>query len=317
MAEPHRFNAAVCTFSATLRAFSATLCALLLCGLATGAELDRHAVTVDGHTFAVWSKTAVVSESTRPVMLLIHGRTWSTRPDFDLQVPGEELSLMDGLVGQGIDVYGVDLRGYGATPRDETGWLTPDRAAADVAGILEWIRSRHEERPYLFGWSNGALVSQLVAQRHGGAIGGLILFGYPLRHGMAPGPTASEPLRAATTAEAAASDFLLPGTISQAAIDVFVDAALAADPIRADWRALDEWLALDAAAVSQPTLLLQGEHDPLADPSVHGELFAGLGSPDKAWVVIPGGDHAAFMETPRSYFLSAIESFVHRGSPGR
>ena len=73
----------------------------------SAAELERHNLTVDGHTFAVWSKIATGSESTRPVMLLVHGRTWSTRPDFDLQVPGEELSLMDGLVELGIDTETV------------------------------------------------------------------------------------------------------------------------------------------------------------------------------------------------------------------
>ena len=29
--------------------------------------------------------------------------------------------------------YGIDLRGYGETPRDPSGWNTPLRAAADVA----------------------------------------------------------------------------------------------------------------------------------------------------------------------------------------
>jgi len=34
-------------------------------------------------------------------VLLIHGRTWSGRPDFDLQVSGESRSFMDALVAQG------------------------------------------------------------------------------------------------------------------------------------------------------------------------------------------------------------------------
>ncbi len=282
---------------------------------APAANLTRHTVMVDGHPFAVWSKTG---ESPRAVMLLVHGRTWSTRPDFDLQVAGERLSLMDGLVGKGIAVYGVDLRGYGETPRDESGWLTPDRAADDVAGVLEWLRARHRNlgSPYLFGWSYGSMVSQLVAQRHDEKLSGLILFGYPVRPGVASSPDSLEPLRAATTREAAGSDFLIPGAISQAAIDAFIDGALTADPVRADWQSLEQWRALDAAAVNRPTLLLRGEHDPYAIPVVHADLFANLNTRDKAWVVIPGGDHAAFMETPRAYFLSIIESFVFRGRNG-
>jgi pimeloyl-ACP methyl ester carboxylesterase len=157
------------------------------------------------------------------------------------------------------------------------------------------------------------MVSQLVAQRYGEKLSGLILFGYPVRPGVDLSPDRTGPLRAATTRKAAASDFLIPGSISQAAIDTFIDSALSADPVRMDWRELEQWRALDATSVSRPTLLLQGEHDPLALPGVHSELFANLDTRDKAWVVIPGGDHAAFIETPRSYFLSAIESFVFRG----
>ena len=95
-----------------------------------GVSLDRHAVVVGGHPFAVWSK---IPTEPKAVMLLIHGRTWSTLPDFDLQVPGEDLSLMDGLVNMGIAAYGLDLRGYGETPRDASGWLTPDRALLETA----------------------------------------------------------------------------------------------------------------------------------------------------------------------------------------
>ena len=88
-----------------------------------------HTVVSDGHPMRVWEKSAANPER---VILLVHGRTWSTRPDFDLQVEGESKSLMDGLVQRDFVVYGIDLRGYGETPRDATGWMTPDRAAADV-----------------------------------------------------------------------------------------------------------------------------------------------------------------------------------------
>lgn len=280
-------------------------------GSLQAATLERHAVVVDGHPFAVWSK---VPAEPRAVMLLIHGRTWSTRPDFDLQVPGEDLSLMDGLAELGIAAYGLDLRGYGETPRDASGWLTPDRAALDAGAVLEWVHGRHPdlESPYLFGWSYGSTVAQLTGQRQPDALAGLILFGYPVRPGYDRNPENAEPLRAPTTAEAAASDFILPGTISQAAIAAFVASALAHDPVRMDWRSLEQWQALSGEAVRVPVLLLQAAEDPLALPDVHARLFQALDTKDKVWAVIPGGDHAAFMETPRAYFLSLIESFVFR-----
>ncbi len=249
-------------------------------------------------------------------MLLLHGRTWSSIPNFDLEVPGEELSLMDGLTKRGYAVYAMDARGYGKTPRDETGWLTPDRASKDVAAVLEWLSQRHPhlQRPVLFGWSYGSMVSQLCVQRNSQLVSGVVLFGYPTDPDAKPPkrPEPVNPARKINTAEAAASDFITPGSISQEAIEAYVEAALAADPVRVDWRELSQWVELDPAKVNVPVLLMQGELDPLAKTNSHAKLFTRLATSDRQWVVIPGGDHAAFMETPRPLFLHVLSSFIDR-----
>jgi len=289
---------------------------LLLSGLAHGSDerrpLSAHLVIAEGVPLAVWQKSP---SSPERVVLLIHGRTWSARPDFDLQVPGEELSLMDALVAEGIAAYAVDLRGYGDTPREASGWLTPSRAAADVIKVLEWIVQRHPDlpRPHLFGWSYGSMVSQMVVQQQPGLVAGLVVFGYPVRPGIAVNPEnpGAEAPAVANTAAAAASEFVTSGSISQTAIDTFVASALRHDPIRVDWRALPEWLALDASKVTVPTLLMDAEHDPLTDDGVQLSFFKKLATSDKAWVTIPGGDHAAFMESPRDYFVQMMAAFIN------
>jgi alpha-beta hydrolase superfamily lysophospholipase len=287
--------------------------------VACQAPPTRYTVPSGGHPMAVWEKRPVQPGA---AVLLLHGRTWSALPDFDLQVPGESLSLMDGLVGLGYAAYGLDQRGYGATPRDASGWLTPDQAVEDLAAVLRWIREREGGRPvHLLGWSQGSLVSQLTAQRHPDLVDRLILFGYPFRPGTKPPleEPSGDPPRRPTTAQAAASDFVTPGSISAEAVAAYVAAALAADPVRVDWTRSDQWGALDPAEVRVPTLVLQGEHDPLAPTDAQAALFQGLGTPDRAWVVIPGGDHAAFLEKPRPYFLAVLDAFLRRGAavPGR
>jgi pimeloyl-ACP methyl ester carboxylesterase len=159
-------------------------------------------------------------------------------------------------------------------------------------------------------------VSQLTAQRHPELVDRLVLFGYPFRPGTKP-PTdepAGDPPRRPTTAEAAASDFITPGSISAAAVAAYVAAALAADPVRVDWTRSHQWGALDPGQVRVPTLVLHGERDPLAPVEAQAALFQGLGTTDRAWVVIPGGDHAAFLETPRPYFLAVVDVFLRRGA---
>lgn len=284
------------------------------CGTAASQEvvLQRHTVEADGHPMAVWEKSPADPVGT---VVLLHGRTWSSLPDFDLQVPGEDLSLMDGLVAEGFSTFALDARGYGGTPRDETGWLTPDRAARDAEVVLRWVGERTGDEPALFGWSYGSMVAQLTAQRAGELVSALILFGYPVNpdadySASPPGP--NEPPRIPTTAKAAASDFIIPGSISQRAIQEYVRHSLEADPVRVDWRDLSEWQELDPGEIQVPTLLLQGEKDPLAPTERQALFFSRLGTAHRSWVTIAGGDHAAHLETPRATFIHAMVSFLKR-----
>lgn len=273
--------------------------------------LERFTVTSDGHPMAVWAR---LPESPGAVVLLLHGRTWSSIPDFDLRVEGESLSLMEALAGEGIATYALDARGYGETPRDTTGWLNPDLMAADVARVLEWIAARHPDRaaPAVMGWSFGSTTAHLMAQRHPELVSGVALYGYwkdpntALPEADAP----AEPPRDSTTAEAARSDFITPGTISDRAVDAFVAAALAADPVRVDVRRTHEFNALAPDSLTVPTLILQGELDPIAPPETQAALFEALGTGHKAWVVLPGCDHAAHMEVCMDRFVRTLRGFV-------
>src|SRR5262245_5753232 len=93
---------------------SACLAAVLLFLFDTAAvaapKLQQLAIAADdGHTLTLWAR-----EVSRPkaVVLLIHGRTWSAIPDFDLQVQGGgQRSVMRSLNEQGFSAYALDLRG--------------------------------------------------------------------------------------------------------------------------------------------------------------------------------------------------------------
>ena len=281
---------------------------------APAAPVEPARITVtadDGFQLALWRKAP---KQPRRAVLLVHGRTWSGRPDFDLQVPGESRSFMDALVAQGYAAYAIDLRGYGATPRDATGFNTPERAAADVAAALRAIGGR----PVLFGWSRGSMISHLASQRTPELMSAVILFGYPGDPDRKV-PEQAEPetpARKPTTAEAAAEDFIAPGAITQRAIAAYVQAALAADPVRVDWRHETEWNALSPGAVHVPVLLIQAELDPLAKTDAQARLFTRLGTTDRQWVVIPGGDHAALLEDTAPRMIEAIRAFIDRpGGP--
>ena len=281
--------------------------------IAPPVALVKHTVTSDGHPIALWEKRPTHAKR---MIVLVHGRTWSALPDFDLQVAGEHRSLMDALVAKGYAVYAIDLRGYGATARDSSGWTTPNQSADDLAAALQWVmaHSRVAGKPSLMGWSNGSTVAQLLAQRHPELIANLILTGYwkDSDEQIALAPDTIVPLRSKTTAQAAASDFIAPNAISRRALQAYVAAAIAADPVRSDWRRREQFNALDPAKITVPTLLIQGELDPIAPTAFQAKFFSRLGTGDRQWVVIAGGDHAVLIENTQPAFVSAMVNFIER-----
>jgi alpha-beta hydrolase superfamily lysophospholipase len=275
----------------------------------------KHDVVVDGHHLAVWQKK---SGQPRAAIVLVHGRTWSSLPNFDLQVPGERRSFMDALADAGLDVYAVDLRGYGSTPRDASGWLTPNRAVADVQAVVAWIQQRGPANArlpiYLFGLSRGAMVAATAAQQRPEALGGVILlgFGFDPDARIPASDPAARPAHARNVADDAASDFITKDAYTGATLTAFVREALRVDPILVDWRDEQQFNAFRPAQLQAPVLLIHGDRDPQAPLTVETKLFTRFGTPDKAWVVLPGADHAAHLEKSMGQLVRTIVWFIRR-----
>jgi len=274
--------------------------------------LSKNIVDSNGHPMTLWHKKPKGEFNNAKQILLLHGRTWSSLPDYDLQVAGEELSVMDNLVKLGFSVWALDARGYGETPRDNTGWNTPNKAAQDVANVIRWITLSTGEKPVVFGWSYGSVVAQLTVQKNPELASAIILYGYPID--LVLSSTSQKlpktPSKTKNTAKNAASDFLIEGSISQKAIEAYVNASLKADPFRADWNHLQQWQQLDGKQIQIPVLLLQGEHDPLVKSKTHAKLFIELPNANKQWVVLAGGDHAALLETAKDRLVHSVNDFV-------
>ena len=194
--------------------------------------LIRHEVIADdGHPLRVYSRIPTnnsnnnnnsllrtadginTTNQKKRSILLLHGRTWSSQPVFDLRTSpndDKQQSTLQSMADLGFNVYALDFRGFGETPRDDPGYTTPRRCVADVKCAIDWITKRHENeyggdedtdhttknvtsdtsipgfedptvintKPALLGWSQGALVAQMYAQQHGPTtLSDLILFG--------------------------------------------------------------------------------------------------------------------------------------------
>jgi pimeloyl-ACP methyl ester carboxylesterase len=130
-----------------------------------------------------------------PVVLMIHGSTVSTVPDFDLQF--ENYSWMEYLAAAGFDVFAMDHTGYGLSPRpmmddpcntsvsDQQAYLIPKRLAQtcsppypfqlttiqsdwdEIDTVVEYLRRfRDVERVNLIAWSRGGARAGGYAAQH-------------------------------------------------------------------------------------------------------------------------------------------------------
>jgi pimeloyl-ACP methyl ester carboxylesterase len=277
----------------------------------------------------------------RPILLL-HGRTWSSVPVYHLlggnnaDSEHESRSLMESLKQRGLQPYCMDFRGFGGTPKDGTGCVEPLRCVLDAESVLEWITHRHgmeghcnmkngcqsEDLPALLGWSQGAMVAQLAAQKMAPLFSKLILYGSiydPLiRFPRAPLYSTN---RSNSTDEvimndmdSAMEDFTIEGSIPPEPAYFFAKAALIADPVKAVWKHLYQFNNCDPGRIHVPTLVVAGDQDPYAPLHVQQDLFSNLGrASDRTWSILADADHAVHLLDGRSRFANIVTSFVLNG----
>lgn len=303
--------------------------------------LDIYSVPADGdnHPLAVYgiesekpSNVDATGNQSLPILLL-HGRTWSSVPVFHLHLQdggfgdpngsGEQSrSLMEALLAMGLQPYAMDFRGFGGTPHDKSGYVEPNRCVEDAETVLQWIADRHDlpsDAPALLGWSQGALVAQMVAQKTQPFLSKLVLYGSiydPLVRYPRDPLYASKPNRTKTsnTFDDAIEDFTLEGTIPPEPARKFAEAALVADPIKAPWRHLYQFNNCDPARVRVPTLVLAGDQDPYAPLHVQQELFTNLGRGcDRTWSILTNCDHAVHLLEGRHRMTNIVASFIQNG----
>jgi len=118
------------------------------------------------------------------IVLFVHGATYPSTPDFDLQY--KDYSWADWMARHGYVVYMFDKRNYGFSTREKA----MDQPAAenrplsrsylairDIGAVVDHIRSKHRvDKVALIGWSWGAMTAGYYASLHSEKINKLVLF---------------------------------------------------------------------------------------------------------------------------------------------
>ena len=133
------------------------------------------------------------------VVLFIHGATFPSTPDFDLQY--KDYSWADWMVERGYVVYMFDKRNYGYSTREKA----MDEPAAnnkpvsrsylvirDIGAVVDHIRKKHNiNKVTLIGWSWGAMTAGYYTSLFSEKVKKLVLYApayaFPLHTNLGPG----------------------------------------------------------------------------------------------------------------------------------
>jgi pimeloyl-ACP methyl ester carboxylesterase len=291
---------------------------------------EEHYAMRDGLRIYLWEKHRAGLEGTfaasGKVALLVHGGTWSGRPDFDLQV--RDYSLMDFLANNGYDVWAIDIHGYGHSDKTDKDWSGVQSAAADIAAAVEFIaKLRGVSRVDLLGWSAGTQRVGVYAMRHPDRVAKLILYA-PHWKGTASYrervrkriENGGKPLAQyrSNTEAAARGDFVEGALALDPQYEEDVVAAYAKEALQTDPQSPNAFVdnanlpILDPLQITVPTMLIHGEYDYAAAEEDLLPFFAQLGTRDKQYVLLPHGGHALILEKDHRRFQQEVLSFFDR-----
>jgi pimeloyl-ACP methyl ester carboxylesterase len=148
-------------------------------------ELVREDRFVDGEPgIRIFVRRVSLASRNGPPILLLHGARVPGIGSFDLRVPGG--SLAADLARAGLDVYLMDVRGYGQSTRPAEMAEAPAahvplvrsaEAASDIGAVVDWIcAERKVASVSLFGWATGGHWAGFYASLHPSRVSHLILF---------------------------------------------------------------------------------------------------------------------------------------------
>lgn len=261
----------------------------------------------------------------RPVLFLAHGSSVSSRPTFDLHVPGhdDEYSLMDKFASYGFDLWTMDFEGYG---RSSPGTGNSDVAtgAADLKAASQLVlRETGLPRFHLYGESGGALRAGVFAMAEPQLIDRLVFVGFTWTGKGSPTLTKRAKMaeyyrthkRRPRDRNMIRSIFTRdkPGTSDPAVAEAMADAELKFGDTAPTGTYLDMITKLplvDPLRIKAPVMIARGQYDGIATEQDCLNFFQKLPVPDREFVVLPGAAHAIALGVNRRQFWHVLRSYL-------
>jgi alpha-beta hydrolase superfamily lysophospholipase len=258
----------------------------------------------------------------QPVVFLVHGSSISSRPSFDLAVPG--YSMMDDFAAHGFDVWTMDHENYGRSSRTKTN-SDITNGAADLQAAAEVVAKETGQRKvHYLGESSGAIRAGLFAQNAPDRVDRLVLCAFTYKGTGSPEiarrASIAEKLRGSNTrlrdggmVRSIFTRDKLPG-----AYDVSVaDAIWAEEQKFGDQVPTGTYLDMavnlplvDPKKVQAPTLMVRGEHDGNSTNEDLLDFYTQLPNGDRQYVIMPHTAHSLGFAKNRHLLFYAVRNFL-------
>jgi pimeloyl-ACP methyl ester carboxylesterase len=259
-----------------------------------------------------------------PVLFLAHGSSVSSRPSYDLTVPGHgDYSLMDKFAEYGFDVWTMDFEGYGRSSVTEGNSNVADGVEDLKAAVEVVARETGEDRFHFYGESSGALRAGAFAKARPERVNRLVFAAFTYTGKGSPTladrakqvdfyrthnqrPRDRDMIRSIFTRDK-------PGTSDPAVAEVLADAELPLGDSVPTGTYLDMTANLpvvEPAKLHAPVLIVRGEYEGIATEEDLLDFFQKLPVPDRQFAVLPGMSHAVSLGTNRHLLWRVVRGFL-------
>lgn len=267
---------------------------------------------------------ATPGNSKRPILFLTHGSSISSRPTYDLTVPGHgEYSLMDVFARYGYDVWTMDFEGYGhSSPSHGNSNVADGVADLQAATPVVW-KETGQDSFFLYGESSGALRAGAFAISEPARVRKLVLTAFT----WTGKGSATLEKRAKDDAYYRANNTRIrdrkmiesiftrdkPGTSDPAVGEAMADEEMKFGDKTPTGTYLDMTTKLplvDPEKLTMPVQLIHGQYDGIATVEDLANFFVRLPVPDRQFVILPGAAHLPSMGLNRAQFWHVIHAFL-------
>jgi pimeloyl-ACP methyl ester carboxylesterase len=263
-------------------------------------------------------------ETPLPVLFLVHGSSNSSRPSFDLTVPGKgDYSVMNAFARLGFDVWTMDHENYGHSGRTQSNSDIASGAEDLVAGVATVSKETGAKKVHLFGESSGALRAGVFAMAHPEKVDRLVFSGFTYKgEGSSTLAERAKQVDEYRTHNRRLRDRAMirsiftrdkPGTSDPALAEALADQELKFGDQVPTGTYLDMVTKLplvDPAKVQAPVLLIRGEYDGIGTVDDLVSFFKALPNGDRQFVIVPGMAHSVVLGLNRELFWHAMHSFL-------